>query len=118
MAQPSGKRVAPSLPSATPRNTARSVVPIRLSDAERAQITGAASRRDLTLSGFIRQAALEVSARVKRRVTVREKPPPEPERPPFGLLDASPRHAFVDGICKRCHQDEDERDSPCIGEAA
>jgi hypothetical protein len=52
------------------RNT-RSVLPIRLSDRERAQIAGAAQRRELTVSGFVRQAALAASAVVQGKVTPR-----------------------------------------------
>jgi uncharacterized protein (DUF1778 family) len=121
VAQPSGKLVASSPPSATPRNTARAVVPIRLSDAERAQIAAAAGHLELTLSGFLRQSALQASAIVEGKASVKppDVSPSEPVREaPVVLLDASPRHAFVDGICKRCHRDEDERSSPCLREAA
>jgi uncharacterized protein (DUF1778 family) len=48
----------------------RGVVPVRLSDAERAQIAGAAKRQSLTLSGFIRQASLQASAVVEGKVSV------------------------------------------------
>jgi hypothetical protein len=46
----------------------REVVPVRLSEAERAQIGNAARLQGLSFSGFLRQAALEVSARVTRKV--------------------------------------------------
>ena len=54
------------------RNT-REVFPIRLSGAERAQIEGAAKRRELTIAGFVRQAALQASAVVRTADTSRLK---------------------------------------------
>jgi hypothetical protein len=109
--------------SATPRNTARAVVPIRLSDRERAQIAAAAGRLELTLSGFLRQSALQASAIVEGKASVKpateRKSDPEPARESrVVLLDAAPSHHFVEGICVRCHRDDDERASPCIGETA
>jgi uncharacterized protein (DUF1778 family) len=77
------------------RITVRSVVPVRLSDAERGQIAGAAKRLELTLSGFVRQAALEASARVERKVSVvTEQPAPlavvESEPEPVHYVDGEP----------------------------
>jgi hypothetical protein len=71
----------------------RSVVPIRLSDRERGQIAGAARRLQLTLSRFVRQAALEASARVERKVSVAA--PPEPE---LVVVESEPERVhYVDG---------------------
>jgi hypothetical protein len=89
------------------------VVPIRLSDQERGQIASAATRLELTLSGFVRQAALQASAVVERKASVKEKPAAEPKRPPLVMAAAESDHHFVDGICMRCWRDVDERDLPC-----
>jgi hypothetical protein len=89
----------------------RSVSTIRLSDQERGQIAAAAARLKLPLSSFLRQAALQASAVVERKVSVRENPPPERE-----LVVVEPRtdHHFVDGTCRRCWRDEDDvADLPC-----
>ena len=79
----------------------RSVVPIRLSDAERGQIADAASRLELSLSGFIRQASLEASARVTRKVAVApvaEGAPRAAEPKPRQLVVVEPEAVhFVDG---------------------
>jgi hypothetical protein len=102
----------------------RDVLAIRLGDDERAQVQAAAARLELTLSGFVREAALEASARVTRRVSVQASEPPEaPERESrtdrsehgtVVLVDPEEgSHAFVDGICKRCGVDVDGRESPC-----
>jgi hypothetical protein len=92
----------------------RSVVPIRLSDQERGQIASAATRLQLTLSGFIRQAALQASAVVERKASVKAKTPAEPERRELVIADVEPSiHHYVDGICMRCWRDVDERDLPC-----
>lgn len=95
----------------------RAVVPIRLNDAEREQIARAAARLELTLSGFVRQAALQESAVVERKVSVkpRSERPNVPEREPRGVvvLDDQLEHHFVDGLCTRCWRDVDERDLPC-----
>ena len=95
----------------------RSVVPIRLGDAEREQIAGAASHLELTLSGFIRQAALQASAVVEKKAvvvpTTTRTTAPERESLGIVLLEAEVKHHFVDGLCVRCHRDVDERDSPC-----
>jgi uncharacterized protein (DUF1778 family) len=92
----------------------REVLAIRVSDQEREQIAGAAARLKLTLSGFVRQAALQASAVVGRKVSVQAPEPPERESRGVVLLDAEQgSHAFVDGICKRCGVDADGRDSAC-----
>jgi uncharacterized protein (DUF1778 family) len=92
----------------------REVLAIRISDAEREQIAGAAVKLRLTLSGFVRQAALQASAVVAKKVSVQAPEPPEPERRGVVLLDPeSSSHAFVDEICKHCGMDVDGRDSPC-----
>lgn len=100
-AQLSGKLVALSPPSATLRNTVRSVVPIRLSDTERAQITAAAGHLGLTLSGFLRQSALQASAIIEGKVKPRRERPevaePERDRAPFILGDTERPH-IVDGM--------------------
>jgi uncharacterized protein (DUF1778 family) len=53
----------------------RAVVPIRLSDVERGQIAAAAARLGLSLSGFVRQAALQASAAVERKAAVKAEEP-------------------------------------------
>jgi hypothetical protein len=89
---------------ATPRNTARSVVPVRLGDSERGQIGSAADRLGKTLSAFIREAALQASAVVERKAAVHSvlnKPAPEPEeREPVGvvMIDPEPTTHVVDGL--------------------
>jgi hypothetical protein len=86
-------------------------VPIRLSAAEREQIKAASSRLELTLSGFIRQAALEASARVEQKATPwwaraqqvatttaarkHSEPEPKPEPHELVVVDAEPH--YVDG---------------------
>ena len=77
----------------------REVTPIRLSAAEREQIHAAAARRKLTLSGFIRQAALEASAIVEGTATVKAPEREEPESGYGGLvvLEAEPTGHWVDG---------------------
>jgi uncharacterized protein (DUF1778 family) len=66
MVEPKTRHIAESF--ATLRNTAvRDVLAIRLSAAEREQITAAATRLELTLSGFVRQSALQSSAVVEKR---------------------------------------------------
>jgi hypothetical protein len=80
----------------------RDVVPVRLSDAERAQIESAARTQGLSFSGFVRQAALEVSARLTRKVEpVREKAEarePTPSRTPIVVMDEpEPKPHCVDG---------------------
>jgi hypothetical protein len=77
----------------------RSVTPIRLSDAEREQIQAAAARRKLTVSGFIRQAALQASAIVEGKATAKA---PEREEPGSGygglvVLETEPTGHWVDG---------------------
>jgi hypothetical protein len=44
---------------------------MRLSDAEREQIAGAAARLSLPLTSFVRQAALQASAVVEKKVSVK-----------------------------------------------
>jgi hypothetical protein len=73
------------------------VIGARFSDAEREQVESAAARLGLNLSGFVRQAALAASARIEKKVAVEGKPPPEPERSPFMLLDPEPVRHMVDG---------------------
>jgi hypothetical protein len=80
------------------RNT-REVVPLRLSPAERAQIAQAATRHKLTLSAFIREAALQASAIITRKATVKasEQEPPPPHEPI--ILDSEQRRPHVvDGM--------------------
>jgi hypothetical protein len=90
------------------------VIGARFSDAERAQVETAAGRLELTVSGFVRQAALQASAVVGRKVSVQAPEPPERERLGVVLVDPEQgSHAFVDGICKRCGVDVDGRESPC-----
>jgi uncharacterized protein (DUF1778 family) len=73
----------------------RAVVPIRLSDAERGQISAAAKRRGLTLSAFLREAGLQ--AAVPRQTVEDADPEPAPARGLLVLeLDAERAH-FVDG---------------------
>jgi hypothetical protein len=47
----------------------RDVLAIRLSEAERRQVAEAAERFGQTLSGFVREAALQASARVTVKVS-------------------------------------------------
>jgi uncharacterized protein (DUF1778 family) len=76
----------------------RQVVPIRLSDAERAQIAGAAAGRELTLSGFIRQAALQLSAVVQEKVVPSYSRPRVPTEQRVVVLDQEPEpEHWVDG---------------------
>jgi hypothetical protein len=85
-----------------------------LRDEERGQIAGAAARLELTLSGFVRQAALQASAVVGRKVSVQASEPPVRESVGVVLVDPDEgSHAFVDGICKHCGVDADGRESPC-----
>ena len=86
----------------------------RFSDGERAQVEAAAGRLELTVSGFVRQAALQASAVVGMKVSVQAPEPPERESLGVVLVDPEgSSHAFVDGICKRCGVDVDGRESPC-----
>lgn len=106
------------------RNTAakpRSVVPIRLSAEERAQIACAARARDLACSTFIRWAATEAANEQLLRAARPKapKPPPvteeSPSREPI-VLEAVQSHHFVDGMCLRCFADAGDN-RPCLGEA-
>jgi hypothetical protein len=95
----------------------RDVTPVRLSVGERRQIAAAAARLKLPFSSFLRQAALQASAVVERKVAVKaehENGFHAPEQP-RDLVVVEPRsdHHFVDGICMRCWRDVDERDLPC-----
>jgi len=57
------------------------------------------------------QAALQSSAVVENKVSVRERPPADRE-----LVVIEPRtdHGFVDGTCMRCWRDEDDvAELPC-----
>jgi cytosine/adenosine deaminase-related metal-dependent hydrolase len=58
----------------------RGFVGVRVSDRERSQVAQAAAVMELSLSGFIRRAALENAARVLGRVKVRARVEPEPSR--------------------------------------
>jgi hypothetical protein len=84
----------------------RSVVPVRLSEAERNRISNAAKVRDLAFSSFVRWAALERAADELERAKPkpRSKPvergpvilgddlkPPAPEEEPLAHLDPCPR---------------------------
>jgi uncharacterized protein (DUF1778 family) len=51
----------------------RDVLAIRLSEAERHQVAGAAERFGKTVSAFVREAALQASALAVERATVREQ---------------------------------------------
>lgn len=83
------------------RNT-RSVVAVRLSDDERVQIAGAAGRLGVTVSGFIRQSALQASALVQGKATVRTPTPAAREPEAVVVFDAQPsRVHYVDGEAVR-----------------
>jgi hypothetical protein len=89
------------------------VIGARFSDAERAQVEAAAGRLELTVSGFVRQAALQAAV-VGRKVSVQAPEPPERESLGVVVLDPEQgSHAFVDGICKHCGVDVDGRELPC-----
>jgi hypothetical protein len=77
----------------------RAVVPIRLSDAERGQISAAAERLGLTLSGFLRQAGLQASAVVESEASGEDADTePAPERPLIVLeFGAEQKAHYVDG---------------------
>jgi uncharacterized protein (DUF1778 family) len=90
------------------------VIGARFSDAERAQVSRAAVNSKLTLSAFVREAALASSAVVVGKVSVQASEPSVRESLGVVLLDPEEgSHAFVDGICKRCGVDVDGRESPC-----
>jgi uncharacterized protein (DUF1778 family) len=82
--------------SATLRNT-RSVISLRLAAGERDQIADAAERVGLPFSTFIRQAALQASARVVEKVSVVRASEPETERGLVVLGDDGPSEHWVDG---------------------
>jgi hypothetical protein len=77
------------------------VIGSRFSDAERAQVSRAAARSKLTLSAFVRQAALASSAIIEGKVEPRrerdEASEPERDRAPFILGDTERPH-IVDGM--------------------
>lgn len=87
----------------------RSVVPGRLSEAERNRISKAAEARDLAFSSFVRRAALERAADELERAKPKPRPKPverepiilEPEPP---VLEEQPfrSHHFIDGECVGC----------------
>jgi uncharacterized protein (DUF1778 family) len=71
------------------------VIGASFSDAERAQVEAAAGRLGLNLSRFVRQAALQASAIIEQKVSVKAPEREEPEREPeLVVLDASPRRAM------------------------
>jgi uncharacterized protein (DUF1778 family) len=81
---------------------------------ERRQIAGAAARLGVTLSAFLREAALEAAARVVQKVSIMHEQPVEASDAPVTFLDESRSHHFVDGICVRCWLElSDGRESPC-----
>jgi Protein of unknown function (DUF1778) len=83
------------------RNT-RDIFAIRLSGPEREQIALAAARQRLTLSGFVRAAALQASARVLEKVSPAKPPAPKPveaRETPLVLVSEEPRRGrLVDGL--------------------
>jgi hypothetical protein len=85
--------------SATERNTARNVVAIRLSPAERAQIVRAAGGRDLPVSTFIRWAATEAASEQLLRAARPKAPAPAPHAPEREtiMLGDEPAGHWVDG---------------------
>lgn len=56
------------------RNTVRSTVSVRFSEAERRQVGAAAERLGQAASSFVRDAALAASARVTGKVSEAERP--------------------------------------------
>lgn len=79
----------------------REVVTLRLAEAERAQIEAAASRLKLTLSGFLRESALQASAVVEDKAAPvwpgRDVRKPRPMRSePLVLIEVESEH-WVDG---------------------
>lgn len=67
---------------------------MRLSDAEREQIAGAASRLSLPLTSFVRQAALQASAVAERKVSVKTRERKAPDRKSRGV-SFSARHRLT-----------------------
>jgi uncharacterized protein (DUF1778 family) len=82
------------------RNT-RDVVPFRLSGREREQIASAATRQKLSLSAFVREAALQASAIVEGKVSVKasehEAPTEREHDRPLVPLDTEREPHIVDG---------------------
>jgi hypothetical protein len=78
----------------------REVVSLRLAEAERAQIAAAAGRLKLTLSGFLRQSALQASAVVEESAApvrpVRESCTRPMRREPLVLVEVESEH-WVNG---------------------
>ena len=92
----------------TTAESARSVVPVRLSDSERSRIGHAAAARDLKFSSFVRWAALEAASDRLQREKPRPKPKlAEPEHMPIASVEPERVHHFVDGVCVRCNRDVD-----------
>jgi uncharacterized protein (DUF1778 family) len=94
------------------------VIGSRFSDAERTQVEAAAGHLELTVSSFVRQAALQASAVVEKKAVVAPTTTraTAPERERLGVVLVDPEessHAFVDVICKWCGVDADGRDSSC-----
>ena len=77
----------------------REVVPVRLGEAEREQIARAAALRKLPLSSFIRQAALQASALVQGKASVKAQTRPPAERESTGLvvIESEPAGHWVEG---------------------
>jgi uncharacterized protein (DUF1778 family) len=73
------------------------LVAVRLSDQERKQITAAAGRLKLPLSSFIRQASLQASAVVEKKVSPAVARPVEPEPEPRELVTVDAKPHYVDG---------------------
>jgi uncharacterized protein (DUF1778 family) len=69
----------------------RDVLAIRLSEAERRQVAEGAARFGKSLSAFVRDAALQASADISRKVTERA------ERDEFPIAVAKPVRHMVDG---------------------
>jgi hypothetical protein len=61
----------------------------------REQITAAATRLGLTLSGFVPQSALQSSAVIEKKVSVPEPQPAEPERE-LVVVELEPSGHWVD----------------------
>jgi hypothetical protein len=89
---------------------------MRLSDAEREQIAGAArpavaAADELCTSG----GAAGVGGR-REGVSVKapERKAPDRELRGVVVLGEAPAHSFVEGICVRCGRDTDERESAFV----
>jgi hypothetical protein len=74
----------------------RDVLTLRLSDAERQALEEAARQERVTLSEFLRRAALAVAFRLKMEVEVKaELREPEPEPEPVPVLGRREPHYFA-----------------------